>query len=111
MRARSSASRRMCRPSLARRVTTRMTAFFGSFVTAAPRERRRAGRFGALRGFRLGMSAAIVLQIVLIARKNRDTPLVHLKVDATLGCWRKEAAISGRRLFGQRLGYRSSEVC
>jgi hypothetical protein len=70
MSARSSASRRMCWPSLARRVTTRVTAFFGSLVTVAPRERRRADRFGALRGFRLGMSAAIVLQTVLMARRT-----------------------------------------
>src|SRR6202040_2357743 len=59
MSARSSASRRMCWPSLARRVTTRVTAFFGSLLTVAPRERRRADRLGALRGFRLGMSAAV----------------------------------------------------
>jgi hypothetical protein len=70
MSARSSASRRRCWPSLARRVTTRVTAFFGSLVTVAPRKRRRADRFGALRGFRLGMSAAIVLQTVLMARRT-----------------------------------------
>src|SRR6266436_2363502 len=108
----------MCWPSLARSVTTSVTALFGSFVTVAPLGRRRAGRREDLRDFCFGMSAGIVLQTGLLARRTENSanppaapsgPMTgvaarnqgHLKVAATFG----------RRPFGQRSGYRSSEVC
>src|SRR4029077_5831362 len=59
MRARSSASRMRSWPSLARRMTTRVTAFLGSLAVAPERALRLVAGFFALR---FAMVAGIVLQ-------------------------------------------------